>query len=139
MTQEPPQSNLDLELLAAHLRRSTDDLSLYSGMLLNVLSATLPPDLVEVRREGKLKARLARRDPAVLGISVSINEWRYDLDRDGVGARPVLKMVHHSGGVVMSSKTVSVGEWCRGLATDLAKVAGTNSAAIEALQRLTTG
>jgi hypothetical protein len=135
---EGPQSNLDLELLAAQLRRSADDLSLYSGMLLTVLSAALPPSLVEVRREGRFKARLGGREPAVLGISVSINEWRYDLDRAGVGAMPVLKMSHQSGGVVMASKKVGVDEWCRGLAADLAKVAGTNSAAIEALQRLTT-
>src|ERR1700730_1626294 len=51
MIQGTPQSNLDLELLAAQLRRHADDMSLYSGMLLNVLSATLPDHMLEVRRE----------------------------------------------------------------------------------------
>src|SRR5205085_287278 len=52
-----PQSNLDLELLAAELRKHSDDLALYAGLVLGVLSAALPPELVQVRREGKLKAR----------------------------------------------------------------------------------
>jgi hypothetical protein len=137
MTQGTPRSNLDLELLAAQLRRHTDDLSLYSGMLLNVLSATLPPELVEVRREGRLKARLAGREPAVLGISVTVGDHRYDLDRKTVGAPAVTRVCHTSGGVVMSTKQVGGDEWSRSLAAALAKVAGGNAAAAEALQRLT--
>jgi len=137
MTQGTPRSNLDLELLAAQLRRHTDDLSLYSGMLLNVLSATLPPELIEVRREGRLKARLAGREPAVLGISVTVGDHRYDLNRKTVGAPAVTRVCHTSGGVVMSTKQVGGDEWSRSLAAALAKVAGGNAAAAEALQRLT--
>ncbi|GAA5177806.1 hypothetical protein GCM10023322_03410 [Rugosimonospora acidiphila] len=137
MTQGTPQSNLDLELLAAQLRRHTDDLSLYSGMLLNMLSATLPPDLVQVRREGKWKARMAGREPAVLGISVHVGDRRYELDRTDVGARAVTKVCHESGGVVMSTKSVTAEEWSRSLAEALAAVAGTNAAAVAALQKLT--
>jgi hypothetical protein len=137
MTQGTPQSNLDLELLAAQLRRHTDDLSLYSGMLLNVLSATLPPDLVQVRREGKWKARLAGRDPAVLGISVTIGDQRYDLDRADVGARAATRICHESGGVVLSTKPVTAQEWSQSLARALVKVAGSNAEAVAALQKLT--
>ena len=137
MTQGTPRSNLDLELLAAQLRRHTDDLSLYSGMLLNVLSATLPPELVQVRREGRLKARLAGREPAVLGISVSVGDHRYELDRKAVGAPAVTRVCHESGGVVMSTRHVGADEWSRSLAAALARVAGGNAAAAEALQRLT--
>ncbi|HEY2671550.1 MAG TPA: hypothetical protein VGJ07_14425 [Rugosimonospora sp.] len=137
MTQGTPQSNLDLELLAAQLRRHTDDLSLYSGMLLNVLSATLPPDLVQVRREGKWKARLAGRDPAVLSIAVTIGDRRYELDRPDVGARAATRICHESGGVVLSTKQVSADEWSGALAAALAEVAGTNAAAVAALQKLT--
>jgi hypothetical protein len=137
MTQGTPQSNLDLELLAAQLRRHTDDLSLYSGMLLNVLSATLPPDLVTVRRESKWKARLSgRREPAVLGISVTVGDHRYELDREDVGARAATRVCHESGGVVLSTKQVSADEWSRRLAAALAEVAGTNAAAVAALQKL---
>jgi hypothetical protein len=137
MTQGMPGSNLDLELLAAQLRRHTDDLSLYSGMLLNVLSATLPPELVRVRREGRLKARLAGREPAVLGVSVTVGDHRYELDRVAVGAPAVTRICHESGGVVMSTKQVGADEWSRSLAGALARAAGGNASAAAALQRLT--
>src|SRR6266568_4444395 len=93
MTEGTPGSHLDLELLAAQLRRHSDDLSMYAGFLLNVLSAALPPELVQVTREGKWKAKLAGREPAVLGISVTIDDRRYELERSGgergrAGRRP---------------------------------------------------
>jgi hypothetical protein len=137
MTQGVPQSNLDLELLAAELRKHSDDLSLYAGFLLNMLSAALPPELVQVRREGKWKARLAGREPAVLGVSVSVGGHRYELERAEVGARPVARICHESGGVVMSTRTVGADEWSRGLAGDLITIAGSNAAAAAALQKLT--
>jgi hypothetical protein len=138
MTQGAPQSNLDLELLAAQLRKHSDDLSLYAGFLLNVLSAALPPELVRVRREGKLRARLGGREPAVLGVSVTIDDHRYELDRADVASRPTAKICHESGGVVLSTKQVSADEWSHALATALVRVAGANAAAVAALQRLTT-
>jgi hypothetical protein len=137
MTQGTPQSNLDLELLAAQLRRHTDDLSLYSGMLLNVLSATLPPELIEVRREGRLKARLGGREPAVLGISVTVGDHRYELERKAVGSPAATQICHESGGVVMSTQRVGAEEWSRSLAAALAKIASGNAAAAAALQKLT--
>jgi hypothetical protein len=130
------QPNLDIEILAAQLRRHTDDLSLYGGLLVNVLSAALPPSLVEVRREGSLKARLARREPAVLGISATLGNLRFDLDRAGVGSPPVTKICHQSGGVVMSTRPVAADEWCRSLVAALVEASGNNDRAIEALQRL---
>jgi hypothetical protein len=78
--------NVDLEILAAQLRRHTDDLSLYGGMLINVLSAALPAHLVQVRREGKWRARLGGREPAVLGVSVTAGELRFDLRAAEAGA-----------------------------------------------------
>jgi hypothetical protein len=128
---------LDLELLAAELRRHSADLTLYAGFLLNVLSAALPPELVEVRREGKLRARLAGRDPAVLGVSLRLGDYRYDLERAEF-SRPATAMIRHeSGGVVMSTRTVGVDEWSRAMAASLADVARHNAAAAAVLQRLT--
>ena len=132
-----PHSNLDLELLAAQLRRHTDDLSLYGAMLLNVLSAALPADLVEVRRESGLRARLHRRSPAVLGVRISLGPHVYDLERADVGARPVTRIGHQSGGVVLSSKQVGADEWCGELARELVGVAQADGSALAALQRLT--
>jgi hypothetical protein len=133
-----PEFHLDLELVAARLRQCTDDLSLHGGMLLTVLSSALPAHLVEVRREGKLKARLNGREPTVLGVSVTLGGRRFELDRDGVGARPVTVIRHESRGVVLSSETVSADEWCRALTSGLVEVAGADSAVVEALQRLTS-
>jgi hypothetical protein len=132
-----PESHLDLELLAAQLRRCADDLSLHGGMLLAVLSGALPPHLVEVRREGRWKARLAGREPAVLGVAVSLGELRFELDRAELTARPVTVIRHRSRGVVLSSETVSAEQWCRALTAALVETVGSDSAAVEALRRLT--
>jgi hypothetical protein len=130
-------SNFDLEVLAAHLRRHTDDLTLYSGMLLNVLSAALPPHLVEVRREGKWKARLAGRgEPAVLGVSATLGNQRFELNRSEFGAPATFAVCHQSGGVVMSTARVAADEWSRQLAAALVHHVGTDAAAVAALQRL---
>jgi hypothetical protein len=131
-----PESHLDLELLAAQLRRHSDDLSMYAGFLLNSLSSALPPEYLQVRREGKLKARFAGREPAVLAVSVTLGNHRYDLERAEFGARPVAKVCHQSGGVIMSTKTVSPDEWSRGLAEALVRTLGSDAAAVAALQRL---
>ncbi|MGI5247399.1 hypothetical protein [Dactylosporangium sp. CA-139066] len=133
-----PESHLELEVLAAQLRRCADDLSLHGGMLLAVLSAALPAQLVEVRREGRLKARLNGREPAVLGVSVTVGGRRFEIDRDGVGARPATVIRHESRGVVLSSETVSADQWCRALTAALVEVAGNDDAAVEALRRLTS-
>ena len=116
MTQgTPPPSYFDLELLAAQLRKHSDDLSMYAGFLLNVLSAALPGEIVSVRREGKIKARLAGRgEPAVLGVSIHLGDRQYDLDRAEFG-RPLAAAIRHaSGGVVLSSKAVTIDEWSAG-------------------------
>ncbi|GAA4255270.1 hypothetical protein GCM10022255_063470 [Dactylosporangium darangshiense] len=133
-----PESHLDLEIVAAQLRRCADDLSLHGGMLLAVLSGALPEHLVEVRREGRLKARLSGREPAVLGVAVTLGERRFEIDRDGVGARPTTVIRHQSRGVVLSSETVSADEWCRALTAALVENAGSDTAAVEALRRLTS-
>ena len=137
MTQDGPSSHLDLEVLAATLRGHSDDLSLYAGFLLNVLSAALPPELIEVQREGRWRARLAGREPAVLSVSVLVGDNRYQLARDDLGRPATARIRHESGGVVLSTRTVSIDEWSTMLATDLAKLARTNAVAAAALQRLT--
>ena len=120
MSPDGPSSHLDLEVLAAALRGHSDDLSLYAGFLLNVLSSALPRELIEVEREGKWKARLAGRDPAVLSVAVRLGDHRYELTRTELGKPAAAKIRHESGGVVMSTRTVGIDEWSRGLATDLA-------------------
>jgi hypothetical protein len=132
-----PSSHLDLEVLAAVLRGHSDDLALYAGFLLNTLSAALPAELIEVRREGRLRARLAGRQPAVLGVAVTIGDHRYELNRAGLGKPPTAVLRHQSGGVVMSTRTVGVDDWSAALAADLARLARTSGATAAALARLT--
>jgi hypothetical protein len=128
---------LDLEVLAAELRRHSADLTLYAGFLLNVLSSALPPELVEVRREGKLKARLAGREPAVLAVSLRLGDYRYELVREDF-SRPATGLIRHeSGGVVLSTRAVGVDEWSHAMAGALGQLARTNAAAAAVLQRLT--
>jgi hypothetical protein len=136
---EQGPSYFDLELLAAQLRKNTDDLSLYSGFLLNVLSAALPGEFVDVRREGKIKARLSgRSEPAVLAVSVRLGNHRYELDRHEFGRPLTASIRHESGGVVMSSKVVTIDEWSREMAADLNTIAASNATAAEILARLTS-
>jgi len=123
--------------LAAELRRQSADLTLYAGLLLNVLSAALPAELVEVRREGRWSARLAGRDPAVLAISVRLGDHRYSLARKEFAAPAVAHIRHESGGIVLSTRTVSLDEWSRAVAAELIGLARVNAAAAIALQRLT--
>src|SRR5689334_17690076 len=105
---QPSPSHFDLELLAAQLRQHSDDLSMYAGFLLNVLSAALPGEIVDVKREGKIKARLnGRSEPGVLSVAVIVNERRYLLERAEVGKMLTASIQHSSGGVVMSNKRVS--------------------------------
>ena len=138
MTQDQP-SYFDLEMVAAQLRKHSDDLSLYAGFLLNVLSAALPGEIVTVKREGKLKARFGgRSEPAVLAVSVHLGDRRYHIERTEFG-RPLSAMIQHqSGGVVLSTKAVTIDEWSRSMAAELNTVAGSNAAAAEILARLTT-
>jgi hypothetical protein len=137
MAQDGPSSHLDLELLAAALRGHSADLSMYAGFLLNVLSSALPPELIEVEREGRWRARLAGRDPAVLRVSVLLGDNRYELTRADLGQPAVARIRHESGGVVLSTRTVGVDDWSRALAADLAVLARSNAAAAAALSRLT--
>lgn len=140
MTQDtPPSSYFDLELLAAQLRKHSDDLSLYAGFLLNVLSAALPGEIVSVKREGKIKARLGgRSEPAVLLVAVNLGDRLYQIERSEYGRPLTATIRHQSGGIVMSTKTVTIDEWSRSMASELNTVASSNAAAAAIMQRLTT-
>src|SRR5437764_15262259 len=127
MTQDGPSSHLDLEVLAATLRGYSDDLSLYAGFLLNVLSAALPPELIEVQREGRWRARLAGREPAVLSVSVLVGDNRYQLARDDLGRPATPRIRHEPGAVVLSTPTVSTHECPTMLANDVAKLTASHA------------
>jgi hypothetical protein len=132
-----PGSHWDLEVLAAGLRRHSGDLSLYAGFLLSTLSSALPPEMVRIERESGLRARLRRGEPAVVAVSVLLDDRAYTLRRHGVGAHPVATIRHESGGIALRTETVGIDEWSRQLAAALARYAERNAAAAEALARFT--
>jgi hypothetical protein len=126
----------DLELLAANLRRQSDDLSMYAGFLINSLSAALPPDLVTVERKAGLFGRV-KDDAPVLAVSVVLGSERFILRRGGVGQRVVAAIGHESGGIVLRTDEVTMDAWSRKLAAALASFADQDAAAAQALSRLT--
>jgi hypothetical protein len=74
----------------------------------------------------------------VLSVAVIVNERRYLLERAEVGKMLTASIQHSSGGVVMSNKRVSIEEWSRAMAAELAAIASSNAAAAAVLARLTT-
>jgi hypothetical protein len=129
-------SQWDLEVLAANLRRESDDLSMYAGFLINTLSAALPPHMVQVERKAGLFGRV-KDDAPVLAVSVLFGDRRFTLRRTGVGHPAAARISHESAGVVLRTDDVDMDVWSHGLAAALAGYAQRNAAAAQALQRLT--
>ncbi|KAA2264217.1 hypothetical protein F0L68_08235 [Solihabitans fulvus] len=128
-------SGWDLEVLAASLRRDSDDLSLYAGFLINTLSASLPAELVSVDRKSGLFGRV-RDDAPVLGVTILLGDRRFTLNRTAVGQPVTSRIRHESGGVVLRTETVGMDVWSLELATALARYAQANAAASQVLRRL---
>jgi hypothetical protein len=129
-------SGWDLEVLAASLRRDSDDLSMYAGFVINTLSASLPGEMVRVERKTGLFGRV-REDAPVLGVTVLFGDRRFSLRRQGVGQPVIAQIRHESGGVVLRTETVGMDAWSRELAVALADYARANATAAQVLQRLT--
>jgi hypothetical protein len=127
---------MDLEALAAALRRQSDDLSLYAGFLINTLSAALPPHLVTVERRAGLFGRV-KEDAPVLGVSVRLGDRRFTLRRRQVGEQATATVAHESAGITLRTDEVGMDQWSRDLAAALAHLAERDEAAAAALQRLT--
>jgi hypothetical protein len=134
MSPEPPPLP-QLALLAAELCRRTADHELYVAFLLNTLAA-LPADLVTVRQEGRLRARLRGRPPVVRGVTLRLGNRRFELDRAEAGRSAAL-IRHESGGVVLSTRSVGLDEWSRELAGALGELAERDAAIAAAIERLT--
>jgi hypothetical protein len=131
------ESQWDLEVLAAGLRRHSDDLSMYAGFLLNTLSAALPAEMVRIERRGGLMSRLRGGEPPVVGVTVLLGGQGFTLRREKVGAPAVATIRHESGGIALRTDTVSIADWSRELAAALAGYAQQNAAAAQVLSRLT--
>ncbi len=130
------EAEWDVDMLAAGLRRDSADLTVYVRALLASLAEALPPDVIEVERAGGLRRRLTGAETPVTAIHVSVSDRRFTLRQGRRGGAPEAMVSHQSGGVVMSTRAVSVDDWSQALATGLAHLAGTNSRAAQALQQI---
>jgi regulator of protease activity HflC (stomatin/prohibitin superfamily) len=127
------ERGMDVELLAAALRRDTADLDLYAKVLSVTLADSLPPGAVQVERKRSMSDRMAGREGAVTSIDVALGEQRLGLKMDrGRMTGEVCKEVR---GIVLSRQQVGLDEWITTLARALAETAASSARAREALER----
>jgi hypothetical protein len=128
-----PERGMDVELLAAALRRDTADLDLYAKVLSVTLADSLPAGAVQVERKRTMADRMAGREGAVTSIDVALGERRLGLRMDrGRMTGEVCKEVR---GIVLSRQQVGLDEWITTLAHALAETAASSARAREALER----
>jgi hypothetical protein len=125
----------DVEALAAALRADTADLEVYSRVLTSSLADALPAGMVDVERDQSMRDRLAGRPGVVRTLRVGFGEVSLELARGKAGT-PVARAARAVRGVVISSREITVDEWTRLLADQLALRAQDSAAARAALARL---
>ncbi|MDP9285869.1 MAG: hypothetical protein M3P41_13100 [Actinomycetota bacterium] len=123
---------IDVELVAASLRASSNDLKTFVEVLADKLERALP-GRVQVERRA---TRFLGREKRVDRIQCQLGEQRYVLSaRNGIEARRAMAV----RGVVLKTEELSLDEWLGALARDLADEARTNEHAQLALQQLLAG
>lgn len=125
---------MELPQLAAALRAQADDLSLYAGVLLGLVSEAFPPELVEVERERRGLFR--RGEPPVTAVTVTLGDRSFRLSRPRVGAPPVAEVRHVVRGVVLSGEVVPLVPWSERLAAELSRTAAQDARVGAALEQL---
>lgn len=127
---------MDVELLAAALRRDSADLDLYAKVLSVNLVDSLPSDAVRVERKRTMADRMAGREGAVTNLDVALGELRLALRIDR--GRIVGEVCKEVRGIVLSRRQVGLDEWIAALAQALAETAASSARAREALERFLT-
>jgi hypothetical protein len=129
-------SGIEVEVLAAALRRDSVDLNLYAEVLSVNLVDSLPPGAVRVKRKRSVADRLAGREGAVTELDVALGEQRLSLrmDRDQV----VTEIHKEVRGIVLSRQQVGLDTWIDTLAAALTATAASNARAREAIERFLT-
>src|SRR5437899_7653336 len=123
---------IDVELVAASLRATGSDLTVFVDVLADKLEGALP-GLVRVERKS---TRFLGKEKRVERIQCRLGELRYVLStRNGIEARRAREV----RGVVLKTEELSLDEWLAALVHDLAGEAESNEQAQLALQKLLTG
>ena len=119
----------DLDMIAASLRRDTEDVRLHGQAVLASLAAALPAEFARVDRSGGFL-----RKEKINALRVSIGDRRFVLKDAAAGL--ISEVCHESGGVVMSTNDVAFDVWVRELLSALSSAADRSASAAQALQRL---
>jgi hypothetical protein len=125
----------EIDALAAALRADSADLEVYARVLTTSLADALPAGMVEVQRDQSMRDRLAGRPGVVRSLRIGFGEVSLELARGNSGA-PIARAARAVRGVVISSREITVDEWTRLLADQLAVIAKDSAAARAALSRL---
>src|ERR1700753_1638354 len=109
--------SMDVELLAAALRRDSADLDLYAKVLSVNLADSLPPGAVQVERRRSMSDRMAGREGSVTSLDVALAEQRLALRMDR--GRVIGEVHKEVRGIVLSRQQVGLDEWIGALARAL--------------------
>jgi hypothetical protein len=118
------------ELVAASLRADATDLAAFVEALAVKLEGALPGSVRVERRGGGLFSR----DKRVRRISVTMDETRYDLERDDGALRT--SRCSQVRGIVIKSEPLDLDAWIEALSRELAVQARQSERARIALERL---
>lgn len=121
--------------VAAALRNDADDLSLYSGFLINTLTQAVPAELIEIDRKQSFAQRVRGQDGEIVGVHIVLGDTKYSLTRPTVGASSTATLAHTVNGIVLSRTTVGLDEWATKLSQALLAQADANSSAAANLAR----
>jgi hypothetical protein len=128
---------LSLDLVTAALRADSTDVAIYARVLAQSLGEALPSDCVTVERERTMSDRMRGRPGEISKVVARLGEQQMTLAvRNG---QPVAEICQAVRGVVLSRKTVPVGEWATALAGALVTYAKENAQAAQALRKLVAG
>jgi hypothetical protein len=127
---------MDVELLAAALRRDSTDLNVYAKVLSVSLADSLPPGAVKVDRKRSMADRMAGREGEVVSLDVALGETRLAMRTDR--GRMLAEISKEVRGIVVSRRQVGMDEWITALARALAESASASARAREILERFLT-
>jgi hypothetical protein len=120
----------DVDMLAASLRASSSDLTVFVEVLADKLAAALPGRVDVARRSTRFLGKQKR----VERLQCDLGGQRFLLEaRDGVVETRRATAVR---GVVLKTEELSLSDWLDGLARELANEARTSEQARLALQQL---
>ncbi len=128
---------LSLDMVTAALRADSTDVAIYARVLTQSLGEALPSDFVSVERDRTVSDRMRGRPGEISKIVVQLGDQQMTLAvRSG---QPVAEICRAVRGVVLSRRTVPIGEWAAALASALMVYAEQNAQAARALRKLVAG